>query len=596
MKRPAAGPIRSRSIVRRVMILVLTGLTASLALLGTVSWLNVRDLEREMYRQREVRARWLARYVDERFTDVQATLQAVATTIRPYVSAPPAVLAEALRARYLESGVVDGLALADRSGRVLASEPASSLLTKAWPGQRLREMLEGGRPAISDVLRDEQGRRYIVLVVPVSGYEGQPLGLAVGELALDGRRFATISESLASHDLGHLSLVDSAGELVYCNYGHATAAAETGQALASARLSTTPWTLVVGLEPGVGTRMPLSLIWGLVAPVLLVLAWLFARGAAASVRRPLVALTREAERIEAGDLTRAIPPMADDEVGRLARAFEHMRVALSESLASVAADNAALERRVAERTRELAALNEELRAREETRAQLLRKVIRAQEDERKRIARELHDEIGQTLTALAVRLDLAHAAAVHGPAEPAVADARALATRSLDELHRLMHDLRPSVLDDLGLCAGLRWFADRHLTRHGVSVRFEVTDWSERLPAELETALFRAAQEAMTNVERHARADHVLVQCGVQDGRLTIEIEDDGEGFDPATTTPRPGEARGLGLMGMRERVELFGGTVAFDSEPGEGTRVLIGIPLPSTIVNRHVEDPRPDR
>ncbi len=571
--------------MRRVMILVLTGLAASLALLGTLSWLSVRDLQREVTRQREVRARGLARYVDERFTSVLATLQAVATTIRPYmVEAPPAVLAEALRARYLESGVVDGLALADRTGRVVASEPSTSLITQAWPETRLREMLGRGRPAVSDVLQDADGRRYVVLTVPITGFDGQPLGLAIGEIDVAGRRFSSISNLLAPRDLGHLYLLDSTGSLVFCNYHHPGVTTEEVVPEARVQLATAPWTLSVAREPDRQARTPLWIVWALTLPALVVLAYLFARGAAASVRRPLVALTREAERIEAGNLGQPIPPMPDDEVGRLARAFEHMRAALADSLARIAADNAALEQRVADRTRELARLNDELRAREETKAQLLRKVIRAQEDERKRIARELHDETGQTLTALALRLDLAHAAAVGGPAEPAVADARALATRSLDELHRLMHDLRPSVLDDLGVCAGLRWFAERHLVQRGVSVRFEVAAWPDRLPPELETAVFRAAQEALTNVARHARADHVLVQCGVQHDRLVIEIEDDGEGFDPSSLAPRPGDARGLGLMGMRERVELFGGTVSVDAEPGGGTRVLISVPLPSPV------------
>jgi signal transduction histidine kinase len=240
----------------------------------------------------------------------------------------------------------------------------------------------------------------------------------------------------------------------------------------------------------------------------------------------------------------------------------------------------------------LARLNDELRQREQARLQLLRKVIRAQEDERRRIARELHDETGQTLTALTLRLDLAQAAANGERAEKPVADARALARRSLEELHRLMHDLRPSVLDDLGLVAALHWLTEHRLAPRGISVRFEVGEVPDRLPAEVETALFRAAQEALMNVDRHARAERVLVQIGQQKRRLVIEIEDDGEGFDPASMAPQPGDARGLGLLGMRERIELFGGSVTFDSTPGSGTRVVIEVPLQALSAN-HGQDPR---
>ena len=280
-------------------------------------------------------------------------------------------------------------------------------------------------------------------------------------------------------------------------------------------------------------------------------------------------------------------------MGRLGRAFERMRVALAESLASIAAANAALEQRVEARTRELARLNEELREREQTRLQLLRKVIRAQEDERKRIARELHDETGQMLTALDGPAGPRPGRRSGERAEKPVADARALAKRSLEELHRLMHDLRPSVLDDLGLVAALRWLADHRLAPKGISVRFEEGDVPERLPAEVETAMFRAAQEALANVERHAKAERVLVQIGQQKRHLVIEIEDDGEGFDPDTVAPQPGSARGLGLLGMRERIELFGGSVTFDSNPGSGTRVVIEVPLHALFTN-HDQDPRP--
>jgi signal transduction histidine kinase len=226
------------------------------------------------------------------------------------------------------------------------------------------------------------------------------------------------------------------------------------------------------------------------------------------------------------------------------------------------------------------------------RQQLLRKVITAQEDERKRLARELHDETTQTLTALGVRLDLALAAPPE-IRERELREAQALAARSLDELRRLMHDLRPSVLDDLGLVPALRWYAGRHFGARGINIRFEVGPLPARLPYEMETALFRATQEALTNVSRHAGAETVLVEIAADNGQLALDIEDDGQGFDPSSVVPRPGDMRGLGLLGMRERVELFGGTVTINSKPGHGTHVSIRVPLPQ---DANGQDPSPDR
>jgi signal transduction histidine kinase len=140
------------------------------------------------------------------------------------------------------------------------------------------------------------------------------------------------------------------------------------------------------------------------------------------------------------------------------------------------------------------------------------------------------------------------------------------------------------VLDDLGLASAIRWAAQRHLEPLGVTARCEFSGLDERrLPAEVETALFRIAQEALVNVARHAEADAVLVQCTASASEVTIEIEDDGKGFDPAILSAPPDAGAALGLMGMQERVELLGGTIEIDSAPGQGTRVALRVPIAAT-------------
>jgi signal transduction histidine kinase len=238
---------------------------------------------------------------------------------------------------------------------------------------------------------------------------------------------------------------------------------------------------------------------------------------------------------------------------------------------------------VQERTRELSALYAQLQQRDRLRQRLLQKLISAQEDERKRIARELHDETCQMLAALSMGVDTALRAPGGEALAPRLAEVKTLATRALAGVHGLIFDLRPSVLDDLGLLAAIRWFVSRNLEPRGISVRCEFEPLSGRMSPEMETALFRVVQESLNNVGRHSDADSVLIQVGERNGQLEIEIEDDGRGFDPESVAqPAPG-GRGLGLMGIRERVELLGGTVDIDSAPDDGTRIALRVPLPAT-------------
>ena len=156
-----------------------------------------------------------------------------------------------------------------------------------------------------------------------------------------------------------------------------------------------------------------------------------------------------------------------------------------------------------------------------------------------------------------------------------------MADRTLDELHRLIYDLRPSVLDDLGLWSAIQWYADRQLKPRGVAVHCEFNDVERRLPPIMETALFRAVQEAVSNIARHADAEHALVQCGFEGDVLTIEIEDDGNGFEPSAVKRPKDEGHGWGLLGITERVEALGGTVVIDTAPGQGARIVITVPVP---------------
>jgi PAS domain S-box-containing protein len=204
---------------------------------------------------------------------------------------------------------------------------------------------------------------------------------------------------------------------------------------------------------------------------------------------------------------------------------------------------------------------------------LSRQLMAAQEKERRHLAHELHDEVGQTLTAISVNLHAATRA--RGEAAQAhLREAIAIVDQALEQVRHLSLDLRPSILDDLGLEAALRWYADRTGRRTGLTIHLDSNFGGCRLPAELETTCFRIAQEALTNVVRHAAARRVWIE--LQHRGLTVElhVRDDGIGFDPIAARKQAAAGASFGLLGMQERVDLLGGELTIESRPAQGTSI----------------------
>lgn len=230
---------------------------------------------------------------------------------------------------------------------------------------------------------------------------------------------------------------------------------------------------------------------------------------------------------------------------------------------------------------ENASLYEELRQKEVLRRQLLERSITLQEEERKRIARELHDQTGQRLTSIIMTLGVLEETVSTPEARAHVRDLRNTVAQILKEVRELALHLRPAVLDDLGLLAALRHYLKGYQNRFRLLVDFQMLGLDgKRLPPEVETALFRITQEALTNVARHAQAHSVTVLLEDRGASAMLIVEDDGVGFDVARVMDsRPHEGN-LGLYGMRERASLLGGTLTIESTPGRGTAVFVRIPL----------------
>lgn len=229
---------------------------------------------------------------------------------------------------------------------------------------------------------------------------------------------------------------------------------------------------------------------------------------------------------------------------------------------------------------ENAGLWDDLREKERVRGQLLEKVMVAQEEERKRIARELHDDTGQAITSLMVGLRAA-SDGCQPAQQPQFEGLRAIAAQTLESVKRLARELRPPLLDDLGLPAALDRYVSGYRANFGLNADLQMTGFGngDRLAPEVELALYRIIQEALTNVAKHARARNVSVVVERRAGSVKAIVEDDGCGFDVNAVLNAPQDEGKLGLHGMRERAELMGGRLQIESAPGAGSSVFVEIP-----------------
>ncbi|MBI3158815.1 MAG: sensor histidine kinase [Chloroflexi bacterium] len=229
----------------------------------------------------------------------------------------------------------------------------------------------------------------------------------------------------------------------------------------------------------------------------------------------------------------------------------------------------------------------EAQQREALRGEQLKRIVAAQEAERQRVARELHDDTGQSLTAIGLGLRGVANSLHTDPraAEKNLGRLQVLANQSLEELQRMIRNLRPSHLDDLGLPAALRWYGGEAAAATNLRFHFEMQGEERPLPEPLKVALYRIAQEALTNVIKHARAQNAWLQLSFLPQQVEISLRDDGRGFDTAALGAN--RSASWGLLGMHERAALLGGRFQLSSVPGHGTLVAVTIPCPETVLSQ---------
>jgi signal transduction histidine kinase len=597
---------------KRIIISILLSVAIILVSLGVISYHSIQDSIERSYGDRLAQAGIIATAIDRTVEENLTRLYDVSLSDRIDLndrSWEPELAA--LRTAYQYSIFSEGVFLLDRAGGVLlAYPPRDGWVANLSDVPPVTTVIAEMRPVISNVIALEPSNRKVVIaLVPLRNRNGDIVGTAGGLIDPTSYHFTRILESLTLEKNTHVDLVDSRGTVIAsndprsiltgidhnrflsgligqrksaianCHRCHVPGGSEqtdrSDDILAFSPLSLAPWGVALRFPKAQVMEPSRSLQRGflLLGAIALVSALVLALGMSRSIVRPVQHLIRATDRIARGDLTVPVAVESADEISTLSQHFDEMRAKLAASLESIRRHSAELEQRVQVRTRQL--LEKQM-----VNESLLRKIITSQEDERKRIARELHDDSLQTLSALIMNVEMCRLHPEMITSER-IGQMKETVSVVMQEMTKVIQNLRPTVLDDLGFEAAIVWLIDRNLRDRGITCLVNLHDLLEdRIPVELQITLFRIFQETTTNIARHAGAEHVCIAVGNDDRQFRMSIEDDGRGFDTGTVFENTMTGRGLGIMGMKERAAQVNGRFTVCSAPGQGTMVWCTVPL----------------
>jgi len=598
-------------MLKRIFISVFISILFLLASLGLISYWRVQESINKSFEERLSTAEMVASNIDSLLENNLARLYDISLSGRiDFKDGNWKPERAALKEAYEYSIFTDGIFLLDRYGSVVQMYPYRdsemvNLLNIPAVSKAISEM----KPVISNVFTMEPIKKKVMFaIVPLKDRNGNVVGAAGGEINPANH---LIAQSITSAPLNKnidFELVEKQGFVIASNkYGVAPTPLDHNSFFAShikekksfigtchrchrdgkkpdkktkdiivlAPLLNAPWAVSIR-EPEESVLTPSARLKSdflFLAVIALVTAFLLAMGMSRRIVRPIKALIRAAQRIGKGNLSEPVEIQSKDEIGTLARSFDETRIQLAASLGSIQQYNVDLEKRVYERTKQL----EEKQLAVKT---LLKQVITSQEDERKRIARELHDESLQALSAILMdigvcklRPDLITTTKIAGMYDNI--------TRIINEMNHLVQNLRPTILDDLGFEAAIVWILDRNFKDRGIKCFLNMRDLSERqFRPEFQITVFRIVQEISTNIARHSNAQNVFVHINDSDQEFTMSMEDDGMGFDTEAVLKDTLTGRGLGILGMKERAALLKGHLTIYSGRAAGTKVLLTIPI----------------
>ena len=585
-------------------MLVLSGLAVGL---GLFSWLGVQSVNESVDRalnERLTIAHIMANHLDETLGYIQRQLQDIDFGGQLPAREEFSLAADSLRRTLDRSGVATrSIILISREGKILQTEPEDpgiiGMDMSEYP--EVRQGLETGLATISGLVSSPLLEVPVVLATTaILNEQGKIIGMLISSIDIEQSTNDAFRLVVTVGETGYSEIVDGNGivlartkpgsppemfemsdhpgrfaELISqgkatvgtCHRCHETAEAfeRRRDVLAFYPLSITSWGVVIrqseeeALGPTRRLEQRLLFLGMLVLVSTSIVVWVTMQG----VVKPVKILTAAAQRVAAGDFKAVIPIKRQDEIGQLSTAFYTMTQELAKS------------------RDELVLRNEELKA-------YTAYVVRAQEEERQRIARELHDDTIQSLVLLCRRLDDLRGTSESLPASTLdrLQEARETAEEVVAGLRDFTKALRPPILDDLGLVTSVRRLLTDFTERTGIKGQFKVAGEDRRLPPDTELGIFRITQEALRNTESHAEATRIAVTLTFAKDEVRLEVVDNGVGFSRASVSTDFTSSGHLGLISMQERAELLGGRLEIKSSPGKGTRVNASVPVADSLVD----------
>ncbi len=599
------------TLVKKITLLTTIGLVV---VIGTFSFLSIRAVNQAtetLLQDRLTTAHLVADYLDETLgralTELERTAQLVeiegeSDNLESRVEA----LQEAYRRLSIYS---QGIYLVNKQGQILWSKPEvhSVLISNVFSYPNIGQIIEREETSISGLAQESVTNTPVVLLTsPTSERRQGSKGVLIVAIDLAKSSVGGFVQPIRLGETGYIEIIDqnglvvartdpgpklapfeksdhsgrfaaliTAGEPVrgVCHTCHELEQkVKSRDVLAFVPLASAQWGVVVrqaeeeALAPARELRQNLLIFGVILVTITLLLVAIAARDIVGRIRR----LTTASQRITEGDLISPVTTLGKDEIGLLAHTFDNMRAKLKASHG------------------ELKQLYRDARHKEKIRRELLHELLSLQEEERKRIARELHDETSQAVTSISANLEaaLSMLPANVQKAKAIIRKTQKQSINILEEINRLIYELRPAVLDDLGLVPAIRWLAETNLEEAGVLVNFKTAGRMKRLGIKLETVLFRVIQEVVQNIAKHAHAKNVNINLNIKKTAIKVQVTDDGRGFDVKEAMITKDRPRGLGLLGMKERVELVGGRLDIRSGSGGGTEINIEIPLNQEVSN----------